>query len=252
MKTGLKITLIAVGTAVIASTVLIAGFSGLPSKKRAEEQYGETLSFVAEAYPYADLEAPADYVSCKQQSVSLMMPADLEPLSTDPESFKSHIFIDADKSVMIMIEKPFDFGAFELAKIDDQASADALAKFCRAMGREPLSDWYSYYDLIYHMTIDDCNIHSAKQAAVFETMAYAKSESVTGLYETCWDWENPSGDKGFIFMRERDPDAENSKNEMKYHLLVQLLDGSTSYDTMIRANDLETCCRIANTVRIEK
>lgn len=252
MKTGLKIVLIAVGAAAVVSTVLIAGFSGMPSKKRAEEQYGETLGFVAEAYPHANLEVPADYVSCTKQGISLMMPADLEPMSTDPENIRSNIYVNEAKTMMVMVEKPFDYGAFSLAEIDDRTSADALAKFCRSMGREPLSDWYSYYDLIYHMTIDDCNIHSAKQAAVFETMAYAKSESVTGLYSTCWDWENPAGDKGFIFMRERDPDAENMKNVLKYDLLVQLLDGNISHDTMIRANDLETCCRIANSVQIEK
>ena len=115
MKTGLKIVLIAVGAAAAVSTVLIAGFSGLPSKKRAVEQYGETLGFAAEAYPYADLEAPADYVSCKQQSVSLMMPADLEPMSTDPENIRSNIYVNEAKTAMVMVEKPFDYGTFSLA-----------------------------------------------------------------------------------------------------------------------------------------
>ncbi len=253
MKTGLKITLIAVGIAAIGSTVFLAGFGGMYYKKRAEEQYGEALKFVAEAYPYADLAVPADYVSRTQQGVTLMMPVNLEQLSTDPESPKYNVYFSEDKTQMVMYQKPFDFGKLDLAEIDNNASARLLEKFCRSMDREPLSDWYSYYDLIYHMTIDDCNIHSAKQAAVFESFAYAKSESVTGLYDTCWDWTNPAGDKGFIFMSERkERDSTLYPNGVYYSVLVELFDGNISYDTMIRANDLETCCRIANSVQIEK
>ena len=252
MKKSLIITLIAAGVVTVAATVMIAGFSGLPAKKRAVTQYGEALDFVPKEYPYANLEVPADYVTCTQQGISLMMPADLMQLDSDPDSFRSGVFMNEDKSVLVMFEKPYEFGEMDLATIDEQASAEAMDRFCRSLGREPIKTWYEFVDMIFHLKPDDCNIHSMKQAAVFEALSYTKSE-VLPVCNELWDWENADGDKGFIMRM--DQASEDEADSSRYSIQAELYDpdtGNTSYAVLIKAQDSETCFRIANSIRLDK
>lgn len=252
MKKALTLTIIAAGAVTVAATVMIAGFSGLPAKKRAVEQYSKALNFVPDEYPYANLEVPADYVPCKQQGISLMMPAELMQLDSDPDSFKSGVYMNADKSVLVMFEQPYEFGEMDLATIDEQASAEAMDRFCRSLGREPIKTWYDFFDMIYHLKPDDCNIHSMKQAAVFEALSYTKSE-VLPVCNEIWDWENADGDKGFI-MRMDQASGEEADSS-RYSIQAELYDpdtGNTSYAVMIKAQDSETCFRIANSIRLDK
>lgn len=252
MKKSLIITLIAAGVVTVAATVMIAGFSGLPAKKRAVTQYGEALDFVPKEYPYANLEVPADYVTCTQQGISLMMPADLMQLDSDPDSFRSGVFMNEDKSVLVMFEKPYEFGEMDLATIDEQASAEAMDRFCRSLGREPIKTWYEFFDMIFHLKPDDCNIHSMKQAAVFEALSYTKSE-VLPVCNELWDWENADGDKGFIMRM--DQASEDEADSSRYSIQAELYDpdtGNTSYAVLIKAQDSETCFRIANSIRLDK
>ena len=247
MKKSRKITLIVSGI-VLTAGVLLFTLGGMLIKRNCEKNYADSLAFVAEPYPYAALGEPDDGVPFERDGIQLMMPADLQVKDdSDPESIKSRIFTNSAEDVTVMMMEPYDYGELMLADLEQKSSAKALAYFCKSIGSEIPQDWYAFNDLIYHMTLDDCNAHNVLQAYVFSLFAEGKAE-LTEPYTACWDLSNSDGDRGFVYLMK----PLEGQQEDVCRITVQLFDrenGNLSHDVLIRAPEPEICWRIANSIR---
>lgn len=249
MKKGLKITLIAVGSVIGLGAIAFFTLGGLPFKKLAEKNC-PILNYTASAYPYADLTAPADFETIEKEGISLKAPAGLHPKDdSDPEHMLSRAYVrDGDSATGIIVLEPYDFGALALAETDNRLTDDLIADFCKSVGQPPLTDWYSFYDLMYHLNLEDCSVHSFRQANMFYIFALAKEEVIVGAWES-WDFQTDDG-AGFIQLS-RTP--ETTPENPRYTIQVQLFgndDRNLSHDVLISAAELETCCQIANSIRL--
>lgn len=241
MKKGLKITLIAAGSVIGLGAVAFFTLGGLPFKKLAEESC-ENVNLTSSPYPYAALTAPDDFEIIECEGISLLAPAGLHPKdSSDPDSFKSRMFIrESDSMNSVFVLEPYDFGELvpEEAKI--------INDFAASIGRPAVENWYDYYELNYHFTLDDCSIHSLRKAWLFYTVANAKTE-ILPAYQESWEWQTDDG-AGYIHLMTT---PEMNPDKPRYKILAQIFfddSRNISHDIMITAADLETCCQIANSI----
>lgn len=249
MKKGLKITLIAVGSVITLGAAAFLTIGGLPFKKLAEKNCA-ILDYTASEYPYADLTVPADFETIERDNLVLKAPAGLQPKDdSDPESLSSRVYVrDGDTATAVVILEPYDFGTFALAETNESLTENLIADFCKSVGKPPMTDWYGFYDVLYHMNAADCSIHSFRQASAFYAFAVTK-ESAISTYLECWDWQTDDG-VGFIHLMHT-PDT--NPDRPRYRILAQLFgndDRNISRDVMISAADLETCCQIANSIKL--
>ena len=249
MKKGLKITLITLGTVVGIGAAAFLTLGGLPLKIAAEKNF-PALNVTASEYPYAAETAPADFTVIERDGVSLKAPAGMHAKDdSDPDRPASRIFVsDTDETLSVFILEPYDFGELDLTDETYNLDNERLSEFSTSIGRLPLTDWYSFYDLMYHMTADDCSTHSFRKAYSFYVLGYVKEEILPGYLEY-WDWQTDDG-AGFVYLK-RTPETDIEPR--RYQILAELFsndDRNTAYDVIISASDLETCCQIANSIKL--
>lgn len=248
MKKAMKITLIAVCSLAALALIAFLTFGGLPAKKSAARDFA-FVDLTISDYPYADLQVPEDYVSLEKSGLTLMIPPELHVKDdSDPESLRSQLyFTEDDNRWSVIVQEPYNFGALELASPENELTDSLLRDFTDSINMPPVEDWYSFYDLIYHMDLDDCNIHSFRQANTFYALAAIK-EAVLPSFEECWAWHPADGD-GFIQVL-RTPEIEGAE---RYGIVAKQFapnDRNVSHDVLISAPTLEECCAIANSIRI--
>lgn len=250
MKKGIKITLISLGAVVLTAAALYGTLGGLPVKRQIEKEYGETINYTASEFPYAALEASPDYAACEAAGIRFMMPADVRAVDdSDPENNKARSFRNDGKTVSIYVALPEDMGELPFDDPAEKKAKKLMDDFCRSLGYEPLKNWHDMYNMLFHVTLDDCSIHSAKNAAIFKKLAEMKDE-IPFMNWDCWDWQSASGETGFLRMLEYYPEEGS---EPQYKVMAECFDkenGNIVYDLFINAPDPETCCRIANSVCI--
>lgn len=241
MKKGFKITLIVLVSVAVIALAAFFTLGGLPYKKLTEKTC-ENVNMTSSPYPYADLTAPDDFEPIERDGIRLLAPAGLQPKdSSDPDSFQSRLFVrDSDSTNSVFVLEPYDFGEIV------PEEAEVINDFAASIGRPPVENWYDYYELNYHFTLDDCSIHSLRKAWLFYNVANAKTEIVPA-YQACWEVQLGGG-AGYVHLMTT-PDMNPDRPRCK--ILVQLFfpdDLNVSRDIMITAADLETCCRIANSI----
>ena len=249
MGKAFKIVLAILLTLVAAALILFLTLGGLPAKKMAEKNT-EYISYVAKDYPYADIAPLENGMTLEDRGLRMQIPAGMHPRDdSDPDSMKAHLYVsDTDKALAFIVLEPFDFEEFDLDGEKYDFSEKTLNWFSETIGipHSGSWDWYSFYNLLYHMDMDDCSIHSFRQANTFYALALIKDQVISHYHEV-WDWHTDCGN-GFISIMQT---PESSEKNPKYKINASLYfpdSPNVSHDVMIAAKDIETCCAIVNSI----
>ena len=244
-----KVFLAILLTLVTAALILFFTLGGLPAKRKAE-QISELISKRAADYPYADEKLSGETVIIEEEGLLLHTPAGTHPKdSSDLDSIRAHLYVsDYDKKMSLLVPSAFDFGEFNLGAEEHKVSRESLNYFAKSIGfsyNEPW-DWHQFYELLYHMDIDDCNIHSFRQANTFYALALIKNEMIQSYWDT-WDWKTDCGEGFITVMMTPEDDPKNPRYKVLGSLYMSD-SPNVSHDIMLSAKDLETCCAILNSV----
>lgn len=253
-----KIVLAILLTLVCLALVLFLTVGGLPAKLMADRK-AELTDYVASDYPYADVPPLENGKTLEQFGLRMTVPADMHqkvrdnPDSSDSsdssESVLDHVYVsETCNDTTVFGLTPFDFEEFDLDGESSYLAEKALNRFSESIGLPHSGgwDWYTLYNLLYHMDSNDCNIHSFGQANTYYALALFKDEAISPFRET-WYW-HPEGGDGFIVLM-KEPTDENPDH--KYTLLAELYtpdERNIAYQAMISSHDLETCCAIVNSI----
>ena len=249
MKKGLKITLITLASIIGTAAVLSCTVGGMPFKAYAEQNF-EFINETAGEYPYYKYKTPDGWQTVTARGVSVQLPPDFKQAGdTGLKRFQYQL---EDRSEMVWFMLPTDFEEMNLA--DPQAADDVKSKITAMLVREyadehdcPLSDWYSYYNLIYQMKLDDCNVHSLRKGAEFALLGYLKEETAF-LGAEIWNWHTADGD-GFVSRMGNGPDEPEGRCKVFASIFAND-ERNVVYEIMVRTNSAERTAQIVNSMRL--
>ncbi|GEM_PF-5674893 len=258
MKSLLRKLIPAIGIPLLLLTAASLTIPGLPAKKLVKFNC-QSIDVKATDYPHADVQPAADWKPVKEQGLTAMLPPSL---SAKKEESDISLFSDPEQHISVIFEGMYDFGEFDLSKVYPQnglfklgAKESSVNKFLRQMNHSSLQDYCDLYDLILHMDLEDCNIHSLSKSAAFMNFAYIK-ELVIMPAKDIWKVETETG-TGYLRF-EHSPEDDSGDNAADaiphYTYILQLFDKknrNTAYDLYVSAPDAETCLAIVNSVEIE-
>lgn len=256
MKKGIKITLITLGSIVIVGGGAVLAFGGIPFVKQAEKEFTETDTLTAAPYPYGDREVPSDYVTMTRSGWTVSSPAELECAykKEGDSELRKRVYsahYGDDKTVALVFMEPYAFGELDLtgevgeSKIGAGLANFVMQSYAKKLGY-PLDNWYSLYDLSYHLTSEDSG-SSLRNGLGYYLFAYLKNEIVSSK---AWEYHTDSAD-GFIQINYA---AEGSSFSTPYSVIVELFpknDRSTAHDLILKASDEDTLISMINSVQFD-
>lgn len=255
MKKALKITLIILASVIGTAAVLSCTVGGIPCRSFAEKHF-EMIDETAAPYPYYDVKTPGGWQTLSKYGVSLQVPAGLQQLET--EGIRSGCFQsekDDDEYWFVHFFPQNEFDETDLLSLDDEdgsklrskAAAWLMKDYAKRHGKS-LDDWYSLYDVMYSMKLDDCNFHSLKNGIAFDLLGFIK-ENGASFFCGVWEWHSDESD-GFI-MQAGTPETMTDGNH--WHWMAEIYPKSNrniSYMVSISAPDYESAAQILNSIRL--
>ena len=261
MKKSLKITLIAAG-AVLTCGALFLAIGGIPFRWKTQEQQFELTDIVAEPFPYSDRGVPEDYVSVRYHEWTLSAPVQLHPLtelrdSGEPQDSDERVYYDTrseEAKICAVFQKPDDLG-------DPGLTSDALSnptlwrRFCvnategysKKLGHS-VGDFYSLYNLFYHMT-GDAPCTSFRDGIAYSMLTSMKEEMLYG-YDTVWELHTETAD-GFITYQERTEATDTIRHFAAFVDLFLKDARNTECSLILSTEDKETLFYMINSVQFD-
>ena len=257
----MKITLIITG-AVLGCGALFLAIGGIPFRWKTQEQQFELTDIVAEPFPYSSRGVPEDYVSVRYHGWTVSAPVQLHPFTELRESGES---MDSDKrfycdtrreeaKICVLFQEPDDLGAPGLAgdslsdhTLWDRFCLNAVEGYSKKLGHS-VGDYYSLYNLFYHMT-EDAPCTSFRDGIAYSMLTYMKEKLLHG-YDTVWELHTETAD-GFITYLERTDAADTNRHFVAFVDLFLKDARNTECTLTLSTEDKETLFYMINSVQID-
>ena len=209
MKKTAKITCITIASVLGTAALLSCTVGGIPCRRYAEKHY-QNVDNAAKVYPYAGLQAPDDWQTYTGAGIRLLVPKGTQQLGYDESSVKvlskgsensdDYCFMEFFTHSREKPESEFP----ELVGMAEwygtqtwrqKAMTLLICDYAKQHGKS-VDDWYSFYDLVNSLRLEDCNFHSLKNGIAFDALAAYKEHS-TFFQDDVWERHTDQSD-GFI------------------------------------------------------
>lgn len=173
MKKALKITGIIFGIMIILVIATALTFPGVPAYINIKNNC-QYINETAEEYPFYDTAVPEDFTELSDCGITVMAPSGM--YRKNPES-SIRLYVDAegdDNSVAINFSETVTHDTFDLTGEDERLTKDDLKNYCQKNNTPFIDSQYELLNYTINLSMDDFNIHSLKQAVIFNVFAEMK------------------------------------------------------------------------------
>lgn len=245
MKKTLKITGIIFGIMIILVVAAALTFPGVPAYFNIKNNC-KYINETAEEYPFYDTAVPEDFTELSDCGITVMAPDGM--YRKNPDS-SVRLYVDAegdDNSVAINFSETVTHDTFDLTGEDERLTANDLEKYCEAQNISYIDSQYELLNYTINLSIEDFNIHSLKQAVIFNVFAEMK-EIYYPYVSDIYNFRH--GDYvGFVEV------LSNGTNKNKtYQWMISLYGGenySTEYSFWVSSKDKEILKQIVASIEI--
>lgn len=255
MKKGIKIALLTLAGLIVGGGAVILAFGGRPFVRQAGEDFQNTDSVTATPYPYGDRAVPDDYIPVTFGGWTVSAPVQLESVYKEGDNeLRKRVYTadyGTDGRLGLFFVEPYAFGALDLTgQLEDKKVSSGIADFvmksyAKKLGYQ-LTDWYTLFDLVYHLTSADAG-SSLRNGLGYYLFAYLKEETVS---HPAWEFHTKTAD-GFIQINYA---AEDSPSQTPYGVIAELFpknDRNTAHDLILKASDEETLINMINSLQFD-